>query len=89
MRIDERGRLARRTARLARDEVVGIEPGAGGVVLRALAGTVLATQAGDPADHVLEAGGEVHLAGRGRIVLWALEPAAVEVHPAEAVPRAA
>jgi hypothetical protein len=31
----------------------------------------------------------VHLAGRGRIVLWALEPAAVEVHPAEAVPRAA
>ncbi|HSB19427.1 MAG TPA: DUF2917 domain-containing protein [Anaeromyxobacteraceae bacterium] len=89
MGSDERGRVARGTRRLARDDVLAIEPGPGGVVLRALAGTVLATQSGDPQDHVLEAGASVCLAGRGRIAVWALEPAAVEVRPAEAFPRAA
>jgi hypothetical protein len=72
----------RGTARLARDDVLGLDPGPGGVVLRGLAGTVLATQAGDPEDHVLEPGVAVHLPGRGRVVLWAFEPATVAVEPA-------
>jgi len=89
MRNGERRPLAPRTARLDKDEILGLDPGPDGVVLLGLAGTVWATQAGDRADHVLEAGAALHLPGRGRVVLWALEPAVVEVRPDEAFPRAA
>jgi hypothetical protein len=83
MRILERRRRVRGIARLAKDEIIRVDPEAGGVVLRAMSGTVWATQAGDRADHVLRAGDRIHLGGRGRVVLWAFEPAAVDV---DAVP---
>lgn len=89
MRNGERRPPAPRTARLDRDEILGLDPGPEGVVVRGLAGTVWATQSGDRVDHVLGAGEALHLPGRGRVVLWALEPAVVEVRPAEAFPRAA
>lgn len=65
--------------RLAKDATLRLDPGPGGLVLRGIAGTVLATQSGDPEDHVVEAGGVVRLGGRGRVVVWALEAAAVTV----------
>lgn len=65
--------------RLAKDATLRLDPGRRGLVLRSLAGTVLATQSGDPLDHVVEAGGAVRLGGRGRVVVWALEPASLAV----------
>ena len=72
----------RELTRLARNATLRLDPGRSGLVLRSLGGTVLATQSGDPEDHVVEAGGAVRLAGRGRVVIWALEPASVAVEAA-------
>jgi hypothetical protein len=89
MRIRERRAPGPRTARLAKDEILGLDPGPDGLLLRVRAGTVWATQEGDRADHVLRAGLELRLGARGRVVLWALEPAAVDLEPAPDLPRAA
>ncbi len=37
------------------------------------------TREGDPEDHVLQAGAELRVPGRGLAVAWALEPSRVEV----------
>ncbi|WP_242342672.1 DUF2917 domain-containing protein [Anaeromyxobacter terrae] len=51
-----------------------VQPGRRGVVLRAEAGLLHVTQSGDPEDHVLSAGEELRLPGRGRVVAFALAP---------------
>lgn len=67
------------TFELARDATLGVAPGRHGVTLRALAGTVHVTQAGDPEDHVLQPGEALWLPRGGRVVAWALTPARVDV----------
>ncbi len=48
-------------------------------LVRVVAGQVVVTRAGDPEDHVLEAGAELDLAGYGRALAWALQPSRIEV----------
>lgn len=75
---------------LATDETARLSPGRGGLSLRVASGRVLVTQSGDPEDHVLARGECLRLAGRGRVVAWALEPSVLIVAPeARAVARAA
>jgi Protein of unknown function (DUF2917) len=54
-------------------------PRRGGRRVRVTAGRVLVTRAGDPEDHVLEAGAELDLAGYGLALAWALQPSRLEV----------
>jgi hypothetical protein len=51
----------------------------GGLCVKAVHGTVLVTQAGDPRDHVLSAGETFRAAPRGLVVAWALKDAAVRL----------
>ena len=69
---------------LARDAT--LRPGRG--VIRVERGVVIATQPGDPEDHVLLGGMEFRPASRKGVVLWALEEAVVTVGPAAAPDRA-
>ena len=64
---------------LARDQVFRLPGGRAGSWIRVEAGSVLVTREGDPEDHVLQAGAEIRLPGRGLAVAWALEPSRVEV----------
>ena len=64
---------------LARDQVLRLPGGRGGARIRVDDGTVLVTREGDPVDHVLEAGEELRLPGRGLAVAWALAPSRVSV----------
>jgi hypothetical protein len=64
---------------LARDQVLRLPAGREGSWIRVEAGTVVVTREGDPADHVLQAGAELRLPGRGLAVAWALEPSQIEV----------
>ncbi len=64
---------------LSRDDTLRLLPGRNGVVLRGLGGALVVTQSRDPVDHVLEAGGELRLTRPGKVVLWALSEAEVEV----------
>lgn len=64
---------------LARDEVFRLPGGRAGSWIRVVAGAVIVTREGDPEDHVLQAGTELRLPGRGLAVAWALEPSRVEV----------
>ena len=57
-------------------------PDRGGLVIASRAGTFVVTQERDPEDHVLEAGAEVRMAGRGAVVVWALSDGAIVVEPA-------
>ncbi len=66
---------------LATDETVRLSPGRSGLTLRVAGGRVLVTQSGDPEDHVLARGQTLRLAGRGRVVAWALEPSVLLVGP--------
>ena len=65
-----------------------IEPRGARLRLQAVRGTWLVTQAGDAADHVLGAGDALVVAGRGRVVAWALTDAELAIAP-EARARAA
>ncbi|BDG10559.1 DUF2917 domain-containing protein [Anaeromyxobacter paludicola] len=68
------GRAAQRAEvrrELRRDATWRLQPGAGARV-RCESGELLVTQAGDPRDHVLQAGQEVRLRSRGLVVAWAL-----------------
>ncbi len=61
-----------------------LRPGRDGLLVRCEAGTVLVTFRGDPDDHVLTAGEELTLVGRGLVVVWALSRASVTAGPARA-----
>ena len=65
--------------RLGLDATLRLAPGRRGLALRVNEGCVLVTQQGDELDHVLEAGEEVRLSGRGVVVAWALSPSRVAV----------
>jgi hypothetical protein len=60
------------TRELPMRSTLRVDPRRGGVLLRAERGLLLVTQAGDPEDHVLAAGGELRLTGGGLVVAEAL-----------------
>ncbi len=72
-------RVAGGVRELGRDETLRLPLGRGRVVLRVASGCVLVTREGDPEDHVLGAGEELPLVGRGLAVAWALVPSSVVV----------
>jgi hypothetical protein len=72
--------------RLGLDATLRLAPGRRGLALRVNEGCVLVTQQGDELDHVLEAGDEVRLPGRGVVVAWALTPSRVAVGEALQAP---
>jgi len=82
---------ARRILCLLQDNETLRLPRGAGLVLRCRSGTLLVTRAGDPADHVLEVGGELRLPARGLAVAWALSDAELEVErePEPAIAAAA
>ncbi len=53
-----------------------------GVSLRVEEGQVVVTRAGDPRDHVLEAGAVMDLSGSDRALAWALRPSRIELRRA-------
>jgi len=67
---------------LADNQTLRLHPGRDGLLVRCEAGTVLVTFRGDPDDHVLTAGEELSLVGRGLVVVWALSDASVTAQPA-------
>ncbi len=67
---------------LGRDEVLRLPGSRDGSWIRVESGTVVVTREGDPEDHVLEAGAELRVPGRGLAVAWALAPSRVEVRAA-------
>jgi hypothetical protein len=75
-------RVAGGARELARDETLRLPRRRGGVVLRVASGCLLVTREGDHEDHVLLAGEELRLTGRGLAVAWALEPSTVLVDDA-------
>ena len=64
---------------LARDEVLRLPGWREGARVRVEAGMVVVTREGDPEDHVLQAGAQLRVPGRGLAVAWALEPSRVQV----------
>jgi len=68
-----------RSLHLGRDGTLALLPGVGGLAMQGLEGTLLVTQEKDLEDHVLLPGARLSLAGRGRVVVWALTAAVVEV----------
>jgi hypothetical protein len=70
---------AHRVRDLARDEVVRLPRRPEGSSVRVEAGLLLVTREGDDVDHVLEAGAELEVPGRGLAVAWALEASRIEV----------
>lgn len=60
-----------------RNETRRLRPGREGLEVRALAGVLLVTQAGDLEDHVLEPGDALRITGTDLAVAWALEPSQV------------
>ncbi len=73
-----------RTLTLDRDATLRLRPRAGGLLLRCRSGAMLATQEGDPLDHVLGPGDRLRVAGRGLVVVWALSQGELELEPAAA-----
>jgi len=64
---------------LRRDQVLRLPAWRDGASVRVQSGMVVVTREGDPEDHVLQAGAELSVPGRGLAVAWALEPSRVEV----------
>jgi hypothetical protein len=79
MRAVWQTRAEREVRVLGRDEVLRLPSWRDGSSVRVMAGTVIVTREGDPEDHVVQAGSELRLPGRGVAVAWALEPSWVEV----------
>ncbi|HET9554544.1 MAG TPA: DUF2917 domain-containing protein [Anaeromyxobacteraceae bacterium] len=72
------GRLARARVDLSADETAGLPARRGELLLRVERGLVVVTREGDLDDHVLRPGEALRLPPRGKVVIWALEPALVE-----------
>ncbi len=66
------------------NDTMSLRPGARGLELRGLSGTILVTQERDPFDHVLGPGDVFRTAGRGLVVVWALSDGAIAVDAAQA-----
>ena len=64
---------------LGLDATLRLVPGRRGLVLGVREGCALVTQQGDAVDHVLVAGEELRIRGRGVVVAWALAPSRVVV----------
>jgi hypothetical protein len=64
---------------LARDATWSARAGAADVEVRCTSGLALVTIEGDPEDHVLCAGATFVSGRRGRLAVWALEPARLRV----------
>ncbi len=64
---------------LGRNQVLRLPAWREGSSVWVQSGTVVVTREGDPEDHVLQAGAELRVPGRGLAVAWALEPSRVEV----------
>lgn len=65
----------------AQNATAAFHPGPGGLTLTCVTGTFLVTQAGDPADHVLEPGDAMKTCSRGRVAAWALRAGVLCVRP--------
>ena len=64
---------------LARDQVLRLPGWREGSSVRVEAGIVIVTREGDPEDHVLRAGAQLRVPGRGLALAWAQEPSRVEI----------
>ncbi len=64
---------------LGRDQVLRLPGWREGSSVRVESGMIVITREGDPEDHVLQAGAELRVPGRGLAVAWALEPSRVQV----------
>ena len=64
---------------LARDQVLRLPGGREGSWIRVDEGTVVVTREGDVVNHVLQAGAELRLPGRGLALASALEPSRIQV----------
>jgi hypothetical protein len=64
---------------LGQDQVLRLPDWPEGSRVRVEAGLVVVTREGDAQDHVLEAGAELPVPGRGLAVVWALEPSRIVV----------
>jgi hypothetical protein len=80
-RFGGRGGAADGAHALAGNDVLRLPRGR---VLRVVTGRVVVTRAGDPEDHVLDAGAELDLAEYDRALAWALRPSRVELRRASA-----
>lgn len=69
------------TRAIPRNGTLPLRPAGGGLVVTCRTGTLLVTQEGDPADHVLGPGEEFLAAPHGLVVVWALSDGAVAVEP--------
>ncbi|HEX7625088.1 MAG TPA: DUF2917 domain-containing protein [Anaeromyxobacteraceae bacterium] len=70
---------AMRERQLGLDATLRLVPGRHGMVLGVREGCALVTQEGDAVDHVLVAGEELRIRGRGVVVAWALAPSRIAV----------
>jgi hypothetical protein len=73
------GRLARARLDLSADETASLPALRGELLLRVDRGLVVVTREGDLDDHVLRPGEALRLPRRGKVVIWAIEPALAEV----------
>lgn len=74
-----REKVPARVMELPADRTLRLPPARGETVIRVERGTVVVTREGDGEDHVLGAGAELRLPGRGLAVAWALAESRVVV----------
>jgi hypothetical protein len=70
-----------RTWDLGQDTTLRLPSRPDGLAVHVISGEVLVTREGDPVDHVLGAGNDLHLSGRGLTVAWALSTARLVLAP--------
>jgi hypothetical protein len=79
MRVVSRNRPREFALDLARDDTWSWSMSARGAEVRCAIGVVMVTCEGDREDHVLSGGASFTARGPGRVAVWALEPARVEL----------